>query len=159
VGKPAALLPFRPSGLTLLKINRRPNIGILPSALITFLATSAAADVTVTFRDGAPKDRFTITNVAACATGPFDLTIDLAGSPSNLIFDITGDGAGVEVFQPCELVSGTDSVFGASDVQDGDNQMTLSLAALPVGGVVAFTIDLDDRHGRHPRNHSQRVRD
>ena len=58
---------------------------ILPSALITFLATSAAADVTVTFRDGAPKDRFTITNVAACATGPFDLTIDLAGSPSNLI--------------------------------------------------------------------------
>ncbi|MGJ8610631.1 MAG: hypothetical protein ACSHWY_06030 [Octadecabacter sp.] len=120
---------------------------LLSTALITLFATSVAADVSVTFRDGAPKDRFAITNTADCETAPFDLTIDLVGSPSNLIFDITGDGAGVEVFQPFELVSGSDSVLGVSDVSDGDTMLTLSMAALPAGGGVAFTIDLDDTVG------------
>jgi hypothetical protein len=57
--------------------------------------------------------------VAACATGPFDLTIDLAGSPSNLIFDITDDGAGVEVFQPCELVLAPTACLGQATCRTG----------------------------------------
>ena len=73
--------------------------------------------------------------------------IDLAGSPSNLIFDISNEGAGVEVFQPFELVSGADFVMAASDVRDGDTAMTLSMDALPQGESVAFTIDLDDTVG------------
>ena len=120
---------------------------LIATTLATCLATTAAADLAVTFRDGAPKDRFTITNTASCATGPLAVTIDLVGSPFNLIFDITGDGAGVEVFQPFELVAGADVVTGVTEVSDGDTQMTLMLAPMEMGGEVAFTIDLDDTVG------------
>jgi hypothetical protein len=36
----------------------------------TIAKTAALADVQVAFRDGAPKDTFTISNLAECATGP-----------------------------------------------------------------------------------------
>jgi len=110
-------------------------------------ASPALADVEVTFRDGAPKDRFTITNIGGCPLGGSDVVINLEGSPSGLIFDITGDGAGVEVFQPFELVTGADLVLTASDVADGDTTLVLSLAPMTTGDSVVFTIDLDDTVG------------
>lgn len=113
------------------------------------VAHSATADVTVQFRDGAPKDRFTIVSAAGvCAEGPVSLTIDLAGSAGRLIFDVTGSGGGVEVFQPFELVAGGDIVRSATEVADGDQVLTLGMAAMPPGAEVAFTIDLDDTIGQ-----------
>lgn len=116
------------------------------AAMITILslvAPAAMADVTVSFIESAPKDRFVISN-AACATGPVNVTIDLSPSAGALIFDVTGSGAGVEVFQPFELVSGGAQVTKIPVVQDGDQVLTLELAGLVPGTDVAFTIDLDD---------------
>lgn len=117
----------------------------LPSALIATLgATAANAEVTVTFRDGAPKDRFTITQNAACATGPATLKIDLATAPAGLIFDTTGSGAGVEVFQPFEWVSAPSSAAAVPEVGDGDTTLELDLDDLKPQIPLIFTIDLDD---------------
>ncbi|MCF2870256.1 aggregation factor core protein MAFp3, isoform C [Octadecabacter sp. G9-8] len=121
--------------------------GILMAGLLAATAGTAQADMQVTFRDGAPKDTFTITNLGSCATGPMVLTIDLAPAPIGLIFDVTDAGGGVEVFQPFELVSGADFVQGASAVRDGDQTLSLDLAAMAQGDEVRFTIDLDDTGG------------
>jgi len=119
------------------------------SLLAIFLctATSLQADVAVRFDEGAPKDRFTFTAAQSCLTEPVAVTIDLSGSDAGLIFDVSAQGQGVEVFQPFELVAGKDLVTGASAVVDGDTALTLQLAALPAGQSVAFTIDLDDTIG------------
>ena len=112
------------------------------------LASPAAADISVQFIEGAPKDRFVIEAVGgACLDGPAAVTIDLAGSAGALIFDTSGAGAGVEVFQPFELVAGQDRVLEVSEVTDGDQVMTLSLDQLSQGAAIAFTIDLDDTIG------------
>lgn len=116
------------------------------AAIATILglsAPTAMADVNVSFIEGAPKDRFVISNTA-CATGPVDVTIDLSPSAGALIFDVTGAGAGVEVFQPFELVSGGSLVTQTPNVQDGDQILTLKLAGLGKSTDVSFTIDLDD---------------
>lgn len=118
------------------------------TVLATFMgAMPALADVEVTFREGAPKDRFVIANKGACATGPMDITIDLAGSDAGLIFDVTDTGAGVEVFQPFVLVSGQAFVANTPAVQDGDNKVVLSLSNLMQDQPVAFTVDVDDTAG------------
>ncbi len=120
---------------------------------VTFLccmgvAQAAQADVTVQFIEGAPKDRFVIsTDTGVCADTLIRVTIDMSGSAGGLIFDVTGAGAGVEVFQPLELVAGTDVVTGTSQVTDGDDELVLELGAMPAGAEVAFTIDVDDTVG------------
>lgn len=107
-------------------------------------ASAAAADVSVQFLEGAPKDRFRIMNLSLCDTGPIDVTIDLSGSAAGLIFDTTAQGGGVQVFQPFELVEGGEQVAGFSAVSDGQVEIVLSLSDLPGLGAVAFTIDVDD---------------
>ncbi|WP_299367384.1 aggregation factor core protein MAFp3, isoform C [uncultured Tateyamaria sp.] len=115
----------------------------LPLLLACLCAATPAlsASLTVTFRDGAPKDRFTVTYDGACAASATDLVIDLGTAPAGLIFDTTGAGAGVEVFQPLEWVTGS---ARTSAVTDGDSALTLSLDGLAPGEVLAFTIDIDD---------------
>lgn len=108
------------------------------------IGTAAHADIAVSFVESAPKDRFEITNISTCPTGPMDVTIDLSGSSAGLIFDTTAQGQGVEVFQPFELVAGADYISGLPQVKDGDQQLTLTLADLPGQATVAFTIDVDD---------------
>lgn len=116
-------------------------------AVLLCTATPMQADITVRFDEGAPKDRFTFSAAGSCLSGPVELTIDLGGSDAGLIFDVSAQGQGVEVFQPFELVSGSDLVTGASAVADGDTMLTLQLAELPASQPVAFTIDLDDTIG------------
>ena len=113
------------------------------ASLLT-LATPALADITVEFSEGAPKDRFTFTNTSDCALGPATVTLDLATAPAGLIFDVTGEGAGVEVFQPFELVSGARNVTATPSVSDGQQTLAMGLSGLGAGESVAFTIDLDD---------------
>lgn len=115
----------------------------LPLTLVALcLATPAlSASVSVNFQDGAPKDRFTISYDGSCATPTIDLVIDLGTAPAGLIFDTTGAGAGVEVFQPLEWVKGD---ARTSAVTDGDTAVSLTLNPMAPGDVLAFTVDIDD---------------
>ena len=117
------------------------------AAAAILAAGPAFADLSVRFIEGAPKDRFVFTHEGTCATGPMTLTVDLSGSSAGLVFDVTGDGAGVEVFQPFELVSGGDRVTNLPQVADGDTSLDIALSGLAPGEVVSFTIDLDDTIG------------
>jgi hypothetical protein len=104
----------------------------------------AFADISVRFIESAPKDRFEITNVAVCDVTATDVVVDLSASAAGLIFDVTGLGAGVEVFQPFELVDGADALAAVPKVADGDRQVVLSIRRLAAGQRIAFTIDVDD---------------
>ncbi|MEM8580176.1 MAG: hypothetical protein AAGF50_03135 [Pseudomonadota bacterium] len=109
---------------------------------------AATAQIEVSFRDGAPKDSFVVTNTAGCATAPMTLAIDMSQSTGKLIFDVTGAGAGVEVFQPLEFTGGAEFLAVVPDVSDGQTSLVLDLASLPPGGRVSFTIDVDDTIGQ-----------
>ncbi|MEL7093627.1 MAG: hypothetical protein AAFN94_18035 [Pseudomonadota bacterium] len=108
---------------------------------LALAASPLAADVTVTFRDGAPKDRFTLTYAGPCPLGPTEMVIDLGTAPAGLIFDTTAAGAGVEVFQPLEWVQGA---ARASSVSDGDTALTIAMDDWQPGVARAFTVDIDD---------------
>jgi hypothetical protein len=108
------------------------------------LTAPAMAEIQVKFLEGAPKDRFVITNTGTCDLGASTVKIDLAGSPYGLIFDVTGNGAGVEVFQPLEFTNGADLLVNQPRVRDGDNSIVLQLKALQAKASVSFTIDVDD---------------
>lgn len=114
------------------------------TGVLALVGTPAAADLEVTFRDGAPKDRIEIANIGGCEIGPLTLAVDLVPSPSGLIFDVSSEGAGVEVNQPVEIVDGAALVATMSVVNDGDQLLTLRLAALQAGDVIRLTLDLDD---------------
>ena len=112
------------------------------------LCTPVFADISVRFVEGAPKDRFVIeASDAFCSTDPLAVTVNLAESPGKLIFDVTDSGAGVEAFQPFEVVPGAESVLAASSVKDGDTLLRPDLAGLNDETSVAFTIDVDDTLG------------
>lgn len=116
-------------------------------AAVACLATAAKADIRVRFIEGAPKDQFVLVNEGRCAVPTSELVVDLSGSTAGLIFDVTGTGAGVDVFQPFELVEGASAVKGVPTVSDGDTQVSLSVMQLAPRARIAFTIDVDDTLG------------
>lgn len=117
---------------------------ILPAL---FFATTAQADLNVRFLEGAPVDRFVLTNVGACeiAGGTFRLLLE--GSSAGLIFDVTEAGAGVEVFQPLTVTHGLARVIAVSDVTDGSTKLEIQLSGLSRAEEVIVTADLDDTRG------------
>jgi hypothetical protein len=119
---------------------------VFPAAAFLIATVSMAqADLSVSFIEGAPKDRFVVSSATdACAEMPLTVTINLDGSAGALVFDVTDQGAGVEVFQPFQLVAGADTVSTLPEVADGDTSVTLALVGLTAGKDVAFTIDVDD---------------
>lgn len=74
-------------------------------AVAFILAVPAMADVQVEFVEGAPKDRFVLHNASDCGLTAATVLLDLSSPQGGLIFDVTGAGEGVEVFQPFEMVS------------------------------------------------------
>ena len=120
-------------------------ISVLFAGGLVFAATSSAAEIRFSFIENAPKDRFSIINGAACETGPIEVIIDLSTSAGKLVFDTTEAGVGVEVYQPFDLVAGTEFVLSATPVSDGDHMVHMALSDLPPGAEVGFTIDVDDR--------------
>lgn len=108
-------------------------------------AAAAGSDIKVLFVESAPKDSFTIRNDAACDIRIAELTIDLAGSAGDLIFDTTPGGEGLSVYQPFELVAGGDKVSAVTEVTDGGRSVTFSFTGLETGEFAMFTIDVDDR--------------
>ncbi|WP_282171040.1 aggregation factor core [Ruegeria atlantica] len=121
---------------------------ILAATLGLFAATSPQAGVQIRFIEGAPKDRFVLTNVGACEVNASTLKIDLSQSAGRLIFDVTEKGAGVEVFQPLEFVEGVDALRQFPVVVDGQDSIELEIASLAAGDKLAFTIDVDDTIGQ-----------
>lgn len=116
--------------------------------LFVAAASGANAELRVNFYEGAPKDRFRIENAGNCALPAATVTLDLSASSAGLIFDVTDAGAGVEVFQPFEVVEGVEVLTQIPTVSDGQSQIRLDLAGLAPGQAVAFTIDVDDTLGQ-----------
>ena len=110
-------------------------------------AVPSYADVRVQFLEGAPKDSFIITNEGACDIGPAELVIDFTETNAGLIFDVSGAGAGVEVFQPFEVTEGADLLTSLPAISDGDRTATLLIKTLGADQEIAFTIDVDDTGG------------
>ncbi|WP_425082500.1 aggregation factor core [Ruegeria arenilitoris] len=125
-----------------------PPTRIIAVCLVLFAATSLQAGVQIRFIEGAPKDRFVLTNVGTCVVEASTLKIDLSQSAGRLIFDVTENGAGVEVFQPLEIVEGVDALRQLPLAVDGQNTIELEIATLAVGDNLAFTIDVDDTIGQ-----------
>ncbi len=117
------------------------------AVLCAGITTPAWANLAVSFDEGAPKDRFTFANTGTCAITNVQILLDLSSSKSGLIFDVTGKGAGVEVFQPMEVTVGAQALRGVPKVRDGDNQIRLDIGELKAGQRIAFTIDVDDTAG------------
>lgn len=122
----------------------------VPALIMMIISFPALADLQVRFIEGAPKDRFTMAVTGPCGLEAADVIIDLAKSPAGLIFDVTDRGAGVQVFQPMEFVTGREFVTALPQVADGDQKVMLHLAALKPGQEVSFTIDVDDTGNASP---------
>ncbi len=120
---------------------------LLGLAFVCLTTQLASADLKVTFDEGAPKDRFTFQNESSCAIRSSILTLDLSGSAAGLIFDVTASGAGVQVFQPLEMVSGEEFLAEIPSVKDGDNVVSFQLTEFPARSRLSFTIDVDDTKG------------
>lgn len=112
--------------------------------LALFFTAAAQANIEVRFSEGAPKDRFTFTNQSNCVLKNVTADLDLSKSQGKLIFDITGAGAGVEVFQPFEVTEGKLKLASGESVKDGDSGMSLLIESMNPGERVSFTIDVDD---------------
>lgn len=110
---------------------------------LTLPAIAAAGGLTVRFVEGAPTDRFEIVNATGCETGALQVQIDLTNSAGALIFDTTGTGAGVSVFQPFRVTEGP-LALASGTVRDGDRVLVVALDGLAAGQKAAFTIDVDD---------------
>ena len=111
------------------------------------IATPALADIRVVFDEGAPKDRFKIQNAGDCAFEASQVTLDLSTSSAGLIFDVTDRGAGVEVYQPFQLIEGSQALSSVPLVRDGQSEITFDIVALDPGASIEFTIDVDDTLG------------
>ena len=120
------------------------NILALSCGLALLLSATAQANIEVRFSEGAPKDRFTISNQGKCSLKNLTVDLDLSKSQGKLIFDITGAGAGVEVFQPFEVTEGKIKQAAGKPVKDGDSNMSLVIESLNPGKSASFTIDIDD---------------
>lgn len=116
-------------------------------AVSSLFASSSLADVHVSFIEGAPKDKFVVTNIGTCDLPTTKIRIDFSGSSSGLIFDVASSGPGVEVFQPFQIVLGKHLVSGASTVSDGDKSVMMDFDSFCMVQSVGFTIDVDDTTG------------
>ena len=123
------------------------QLTICTFATSLYLASPAFADLRVVFDEGAPKDRFTIENTGLCLLEDSRLTLDLATSTAGLIFDVSERGAGVEVFQPFQLIQGLQALAAVPTVRDGQAKVTFDILSLEPGASIEFTIDVDDTLG------------
>jgi hypothetical protein len=121
------------------------NLPLAVSALL--IASPTFADVRVQFVEGAPKDTFIIINEGGCDIGPSELVIDFSRTSAGLIFDVSGAGAGLEVFQPFEVTQGASLLASLPTISDGDQIAILRMKGLGAALKIAFTIDVDDTRG------------
>ncbi|MEM8859357.1 MAG: hypothetical protein AAGD96_13605 [Chloroflexota bacterium] len=114
------------------------------ASVVEDLPATQDTTIQINFIESAPKDRFVIQNSGTCTLDEASVTIDLIDSNGKLIFDTTGAGAGVEVFQPFEIAEGQLELISSEEVIDGDTALTVRIQSLQPGSQVGFTIDVDD---------------
>lgn len=102
-------------------------------------------EASVQFNESAPRDSFRISNTSSGNWFITALSLDMSTSAGNLIFDVTAEGAGVEVFQPFRADDGEASLLEQPSVLDGDQRLILVLAGFATGVDYRFTIDVDDQ--------------
>jgi len=130
----------------------RPS-GILLSgiAALVLFSQSAQADIAVRFTEGAPKDRFVVTNAGSCEIAAGSITIDLGTSAAGLIFDTDPTGPGENLAQPLEM-AGTKNVSASFEaVPDGASTAEIRFRNFQPGGEIAVTVDVDDSIRSGPR--------
>jgi len=120
------------------------KVGFILFSLITAFSHGASANITIAFFEGAPKDRFVISNAGGCLLESLVVKIDLRQTEGKLIFDTTAAGEGVEVFQPFETTDGVIMLIGKNRVDDGQTYLDLAIDQLAPSKSVSFTIDVDD---------------
>ena len=120
------------------------NILSYACGLTLLFAATAQASIEVRFSEGAPKDRFIISNNGKCDLKKITVNFDLSTSQGKLIFDITAAGAGVEVFQPFETTEGSLTLTPNTAVKDGDSTLSVQIKSLKPSARASFTIDVDD---------------
>ena len=99
----------------------------------------------VQFVESAPRDRFIVQNTSSGRWKIASLTLDLSPSAGQLIFDITAEGAGVEVFQPFRGDGGSASLTTDPAVTDGDQSLVLDFTSFEPGAEYRFSMDVDDQ--------------
>ena len=112
------------------------------------IAAATQADIRVRFVEGAPKDKFHFENTGKCTVSDSTVLLDLSTAQGKLIFDVTSQGDGVDVFQPFEMVEGNDVLATLPTVRDGHSQIKLEIASFTPKATFAFTIDVDDTLGQ-----------
>jgi hypothetical protein len=117
---------------------------ILAATMLLGTATIASANLTVQFVESAPKDSFILSNTGTCTLAAQTVSFDLATSRAGLIFDVTGAGAGVEVFQPLDVVDQNPLVLAISEISDGDQTLDIGLDEMTPGAKIRVTFDMDD---------------
>jgi hypothetical protein len=110
-----------------------------PVAALAADAANCGVDLHVRFIEGAPVDRFVISNGSDQAYPLTEVAFDLTASKGRLIFDTQNGGSGVEVFQPFV------STIADIDVRDGATGLRIPMDGLAAGTDVSFTIDVDDQ--------------
>ncbi|MEM7614736.1 MAG: aggregation factor core [Pseudomonadota bacterium] len=113
-------------------------------AALTLTAGAATADVAVSFREGAPVDRFFLENTGDCDLGQVTVTFDLSTSAAGLIFDVTAAGAGVEVYQPVVMLTEGNVSYNLSPVTDGMQLVAVELSNFDQGMRIGMSADVDD---------------
>lgn len=117
---------------------------IFSTILLVIFSQSTYANIKAVFIEGAPKDKFVLSNTSECDLHNIDLTIDLSKSVGALVFDTKAMGKGVEVFQPFEVTKGNIKLTSADQVDDGATKLSLNIETIPANNSVSFTIDVDD---------------
>ena len=97
------------------------------------------------FADGAPVDRFEITNLSTSVWSIQSVDIILAGSRGQLYFDPTAQGEGLSVSQPFRSAGGNAALETVSPLRDGGRSIALKFSAFAPGADYLFTTDVDDR--------------
>ena len=116
---------------------------VLPWAV--HAAPACEHDVSLVFRESAPRDLFEIRNDSSKGQGIHRLKLDLAGSAGRLVFDTVAGGTGVEVFQPFRAEAGEALLTESPTVQDGSDRLALAFDRFDAGQRFQFSIDVDDR--------------
>ncbi len=116
---------------------------------LSFSAGSAAMacgpDAIVQFSEGAPVDRFRITNESQGNWQLTALTLDLKPSAGRLIFDTERGGTGIDVYQPFVSLKGDVVLSSVEGAVDGSEQISMEFQNFEPEKSYTFTIDVDDR--------------
>ena len=108
-------------------------------------ASLCGLGIDVTFREGAPRDRFSFVNTSSQGWHIDRISLQLENTAGNLIFDTQAGGDGVEVYQLFEVENSTATLVQTASPDDGANRLDLTFSRFEAGDSFTFSIDVDDQ--------------